>query len=93
MLRSDFVKWTIATTVGTTTTFTAAGAAMNAGFSAGCEQGAKTAAVLSTAGETYQSLVGYAANAWPGENRNGFDKPDQTYKPDDFGRQMLTCPH
>jgi Possible hemagglutinin (DUF637) len=34
MLRSDFVKWTIATTVGTTTTFTAAGAAMNAGFSA-----------------------------------------------------------
>jgi hypothetical protein len=146
MLRSDFVKWTIATTVGTTTTFTAAGAAMNAGFSAlaaqasvslannggdisktlkdlgssstvkntlvaiatagvgtsvagqgvsavaaqtaagcatgaatgaGCEQGAKTAAVLSTSGETYQSLVGYAANAGPGENRNG-TKLDET---------------
>jgi hypothetical protein len=38
---------------------------------AGCEKGATTAAVLSGAGEAYQSLVGYAANAGPGENRNG----------------------
>jgi filamentous hemagglutinin len=38
---------------------------------AGCEKGATTAAVLSGAGEAYQSLVGYAANAGPGDNRNG----------------------
>ena len=50
---------------------TAAGCATGAVTGAGCEQGAKTVAVLSTAGETYQSLVGYAANAGPGENRNG----------------------
>jgi hypothetical protein len=67
---------------------TAAGCASGAVTGAGCEKGATTAAVLSTAGETYQSLVGYAANAGPGENRNGFDKTDQTYKPDAFGRQV-----
>ena len=38
---------------------------------AGCESGAKTAAVLSGAGEAYRAWVGYAANAGPGENRNG----------------------
>jgi large exoprotein involved in heme utilization and adhesion len=38
---------------------------------AGCESGAKTAVVLSGAGEAYRALVGYAANAVPGENRNG----------------------
>jgi hypothetical protein len=38
---------------------------------AGCETGAKTAAVLSGAGEAYRAWVGYAANAGPGENRNG----------------------
>jgi hypothetical protein len=67
---------------------TAAGCATGAATGAGCEQGAKTAAVLSTAGETYQSLVGYAANAGPGENRNGFNKTDQIYVPDAFGRQI-----
>ena len=66
---------------------TAAGCASGAVTGAGCEKGATTAAVLSTAGETYQSLVGYAANAGPGENRNGFGKTDQTYSPDSFGRQ------
>jgi Possible hemagglutinin (DUF637) len=50
---------------------TAAGCASGAVAGAGCEKGATTAAVLSTAGETYQSLVGYAANAGPGENRFG----------------------
>ncbi len=50
---------------------TAAGCAGDAVRGAGCEQEAKTAAVLSTGGATYQSLVGYAANAGPGENRNG----------------------
>lgn len=38
---------------------------------AGCESGAKTAAVHSGAGEAYRAWVGYAANAGPGENRNG----------------------
>jgi hypothetical protein len=55
----------------------------------GCEQGAKTAAVLSTAGETYQALVGYSANAGPGENRNGADQKSQTYIPNEFGRQKI----
>jgi filamentous hemagglutinin len=40
---------------------------------AGCEQGARTAALLSSAGEVYQSLVGYPANPGPGENRHGTD--------------------
>jgi hypothetical protein len=53
----------------------------------GCEQGAKTAAVMSTAGEAYQSMVGYAANPGPGENRSGEGRNDQTYKPDGLGRQ------
>ena len=66
---------------------TAAGCASGAVTGAGCEKGATTAAVLSTAGEAYQSLVGYAANAGPGENRNGEGRPDQTYDPDQFGRQ------
>jgi hypothetical protein len=66
---------------------TAAGCASGAVTGAGCEKGATTAAVLSTAGETYQSLVGYAANAGPGENRNGEGRSDQTYDPDQFGRQ------
>lgn len=38
---------------------------------AGCKSGAKTAAVLSSAGEAYRAWVGYAANAGPGENRFG----------------------
>ncbi len=50
---------------------TAAGCAAGAVSGVGCEQGAKTAAVLSGAGEAYQALVGYGANAGPGENRNG----------------------
>lgn len=50
---------------------TAAGCASGAVTGAGCEKGATTAVVLSTAGEAYQSLVGYAANAGPGENRFG----------------------
>ena len=50
---------------------TAAGCASGAVTGAGCENGATTAAVLSTAGEAYQSLVGYVANVGTGESRNG----------------------
>ena len=60
---------------------TAAGCATGAVTGAGCEQGAKTAAALSTAGETYQSLVGYAANAGPGENRPGSTTGNGAYEP------------
>ena len=67
---------------------TVAGCATGEITGAGCEKGAATAAVLSTAGETYQALVGYSADMWPGENRNGFGSADQTYTPDEFGRQL-----
>jgi hypothetical protein len=50
---------------------TATGCAAGTVSGSGCEQGAKTAVVMSTAGEAYQSMVGYAANPGPGENRNG----------------------
>jgi large exoprotein involved in heme utilization and adhesion len=55
---------------------------------AGCESGAKTAVVLSGAGEAYRAWVGYAANAGPGENRNGSNQPSQIFEPDGLGRQI-----
>ncbi len=48
---------------------------------AGCERGAKTAAVLSGAGEVYRAWVGYAADAGPGENRPGSTTGNATYEP------------
>jgi large exoprotein involved in heme utilization and adhesion len=48
---------------------------------AGCETGAKTAAVLSGAGEAYRAWVGYAANAGPGENRPGSTTGNATFEP------------
>jgi hypothetical protein len=51
---------------------------------AGCESGAKTAAVLSGAGEAYRALVGYAANAGPGENRPGSTTGNGAYEPNRF---------
>jgi hypothetical protein len=67
---------------------TAAGCVAGAANGAGCEQGAMTAAVLSGAGEAYRALVGYGANAGPGENRFGSNQPNQTFEPDSLGRQI-----
>ncbi len=62
---------------------------------AGCESGAKTAAVLSGAGETYRAWVGYAANAGPGKNRPGSTTGNGAYDPDlenrsspNYGQQL-----
>ena len=73
---------------------TAAGCASGAVTGAGCEKGATTAAVLSTAGEAYQSLVGYAANAGPGENRfgtklDGSSTGNGTYEDNEITGQQL----
>jgi filamentous hemagglutinin len=67
---------------------TVTGCAAGTVSGSGCEQGAKTAAVMSTAGEAYQSMVGYAANPGPGENRNGSNQSSQIYEPDSLGRQI-----
>jgi hypothetical protein len=66
----------------------------------GCEKGAKTAAFVSTAGEAYQSMVGYAANPGPGVNRNGTNLDGSStgsgnYVPinkagSNFGQQQVT---
>lgn len=57
----------------------------------GCEQGAKTAAILSGAGEAYQYLVGYAPSAAPGDNRfgtklDGSSTHDGSYDPIQSGQ-------
>jgi filamentous hemagglutinin len=67
---------------------TVTGCVTGAVSGAGCEQGAKTAAILSGAGEAYRSIVGYEANAGPGENRNGAGQTTQTYLPGTDGRQI-----
>jgi hypothetical protein len=73
---------------------TAAGCLAGEMNGADCEQGAKTAAVLSSAGEAYRAWVGYSANAGPGENKFGFDQKTQTYKfisdktSPNFGQQL-----
>lgn len=78
---------------------TVTGCAAGTVSGSGCEQGAKTAALMSTAGEAYQSIVGYAANPGPGENRNGTkldgtSTGNGTYEPVDkigpnYGQQQV----
>jgi hypothetical protein len=61
---------------------------------AGCESGAKSAAVISGAGEGYRALVGYAANAGPGANRPGSTTGTGAFEPirdkfsSNYGQQL-----
>ncbi len=55
----------------------------------GCERAAVTAAVISTTSEIYRAATGYAADARPGDNRNGSSTGNSTYEPDSKTGQQL----
>ena len=98
---SDSIKLTVAAmlTAGVGTALPSTGIASVAAQSAtgcvtgsmtgiGCSRGATNAAITSRTAFAYTNTVGYAANAGPGDNRNGAETGNGTYLPDSNGRQI-----